>query len=70
MIDSIGLLILIIGAVALVLIILLVVLIKVNEWKKKNDFQKKLGGSGSNLPNKAINRVLDNLASYRKAKAA
>ena len=49
----------------LVLIVLLFIMIKIEEWKKKQEFKEKLGSSSGNLPDKAINRVLDSLAKYR-----
>jgi len=49
-----------------VLIILLFVFIRAEDFKRKHDLQEKLGTSSGNIPVKAIDRVLENLAKFRK----
>ena len=68
--NTIGIIILIVGAISLVLIVLLILFIKIEEWKKKQEFMEKLGSSSGNLPDKAINRVLESLRKYRENKEA
>jgi len=36
------------------------------EWRRKKAFQEKLGSGSSNLPTKAMNRVLDAVKGTRK----
>lgn len=43
------------------LVILLLLMIKIEDIKRKLDFQNKLGSASGNLPDKAINRVIDSL---------
>jgi hypothetical protein len=51
----------VVAIIVTILIILLFVMIKIEEIKRKLDFQNKLGASSDNLPLKAINRVVDSL---------
>lgn len=44
-----------------ILIVLLFAFIKIEDIKRKMDFQNKLGSSSDNLPLKAINRVVESL---------
>ncbi len=51
----------IVAIVVAALIVLLFAFIKIEDIKRKMDFQDKLGASSDNLPLKAINRVVDSL---------
>ena len=53
-------------AIVIVLMIVLFGAIQFEQWRRKVEFQEKLGSSSSNLPTKAINRVLDAIKTARK----
>lgn len=51
----------IVAIIVAILIVLLFAFIKIEDIKRKMDFQDKLGASSDNLPLKALNRVMDSL---------
>lgn len=55
--------------IVLVLVVILIVAMKLEEWRRKVAFKEKLGsGSSSNLPLKAINRVMENIQRMKKTR--
>lgn len=66
LLSMIGSAILVTLAIVVFLIIMLIAASKFEEWRQKVAFQKKLGSSSSNLPVKAIGRVLEAIKGARK----
>lgn len=53
--------------VVIILVLILVVLLNLEIWKRKNDFKDKLGAAADNLPEKAIDRMIETLQKTTKS---